>query len=222
MEGETFHDRQPENNKQLYDYVGDVDDLYFVCSGILKCNNPACGETVTMSGTYFVEQYYLEQPVNGYDSDYATYIRPNFFYPFLPLFPLFDYDMPQNIMQATQESFRLFWSDLPSCISKLRVAVERILDDQGIPKENQQGNRYNLHRRIDLFKAQVDGDLGEFLEAVKWLGNEGTHENRADRDDVLTAFDMVEHVFQHLYVPEQNHDQLRKARDRINQRNRKT
>lgn len=218
---DAFHDEWPEHDRQAYNEHQVEEYIRVTFTGLLKCSNDRCGEIVSFSGEGIPEEEYYDDPQRGYEHDWVTYFHPKFFCPTIDLFPLWQFELTQEINKALTDSFKLFWCDLPSCIGKLRVTVERILDDQSIPTTNDNDGWLSLHRRINLFKEQEDGELGEFLEAVKWLGNEGTHENKAERNEVMDAFDMIEHVFEHLYRVQGDQERIRAVRDRINGRNRR-
>ncbi|WP_417832414.1 DUF4145 domain-containing protein [Terasakiella sp.] len=220
MEG-TFHDEWPDHDRLAYDHHLVEEGIRIRFTGLLKCTNELCGEVVSFSGTGIPQEEYFDDPQRGYDYKWVTHFFPKFFNPPIDLFPLWQFDLPHEVSKAVIASFKLFWCDLPSCISKLRLTVERILDDKEIPTAPPRGRRHNLHQRIDIFKEQVDDDLGDFLEAIKWLGNEGTHENNAEKHEVMDAFDMIEHVFEHLYRIQRDQARLRAARDQINERNRR-
>jgi len=220
---DMFHDIWPKHDRRAYEDHGVEEATRQTFSGLLTCTTDKCGETVSFSGKGVPEQEATDFTEDGQacEFDWVIYFQPQFFYPTIDLFPVQNLELSREINKALTDSFKLFWCDLPSCIGKLRVTVERILDDKNIPTTNDKDKRHNLHQRIDLFKEQVDDDLGDFLEAVKWLGNEGTHENNAERNEVMNAFDMIEHVFEHLYRVQEDQTRLRAARDHINERNRR-
>ena len=70
----------------------------------------------------------------------------------------------------------------------------------------------DLNGRIDLFKA-VDIDTGEFLNALRVLGNIGAHEVDLDRDKVMDAYEILENVLQEVYA--QKSVKLKALRDKI-------
>ena len=66
----------------------------------------------------------------------------------------------------------------------------------GVPKRKKEKNgRYfdlSLHARIDAF-AKTKSPVGSQLMALKWLGNAGSHSTEVSKDDLLDAFEIMEH-----------------------------
>ena len=91
-----------------------------------------------------------------------------------------------------------------------------MLNEHGIPStkpnSKQKVVRLDLNGRIDLFKAS-DRDNGEFLNALRVLGNIGAHENHIDRGKVLDAFEILENVLLEVYA--QKSTKLKVLRDKI-------
>jgi hypothetical protein len=79
----------------------------------------------------------------------------------------------------------VLWVSPGSAANRLRYAVEEILTAEGVPTKNPTGHRLSADARITLFETS-DKDLANGLRAVKWIGNEGSHE------DVLTVTHVVE------------------------------
>ena len=69
--------------------------------------------------------------------------------------------------------------------------------------KNKKGKRVrlNLHSRIKLFHTK-NADAAISLEAVKWLGNDGSHANLYSLtiDDLLDGFDLFEDAIERVYV----------------------
>jgi hypothetical protein len=58
-----------------------------------------------------------------------------------------------------------------------------------------------LHDRILSFKNKhSQSDAADFLLAIKWLGNAGSHVGRITKDDVLDGFDMLEVALDKIFV----------------------
>ena len=93
-------------------------------------------------------------------------------------------------MKIIDESFQLFWVDEASCGNKIRSSIEKLLDLQKITKtiKNNRGKRQmlNLHERILKFKTK-EPDIANYLLALKWIGNQGSHINT-----VLTKIELVD------------------------------
>ena len=63
-----------------------------------------------------------------------------------------------------------------------------------------------LHQRIGLFQNKY-ADAAPPLEAVKWLGNVGSHANlnTLTIDDLLNGFELFEHAIERIYVRREEH-----------------
>jgi len=82
-------------------------------------------------------------------------------------------------------------------IAPLAQGVFALQSYLGVPKrrKSKKGKYYdlNLHDRI-LFFALKDSSAGAQLMALKWFGNTGSHDNMVSKDDLLDAFEILEHA----------------------------
>jgi hypothetical protein len=87
------------------------------------------------------------------------------------------------------------------------VAVEALLTDKHIPTyskpaKGKSRKPLSLHDRIAVFRLK-DAENAELLEAVKWLGNYGSHHmSNLKVEDVFIAADMLETVIARTYDPQ--------------------
>ncbi len=97
----------------------------------------------------------------------------------------------------------MFFSSPASASNSVRVAIEAILTALGVRRFNAKNGKRTflpLHSRISLLPAKY-ADLSELFFAIKWLGNAGSHaEREMSSDDVMDAYDLVDHVLQDLYA----------------------
>lgn len=152
----------------------------------------SCGEKVALAGTGGVEQEYDEHG----DVDYLNLFQLRYCHPTLQLIQL-PKMCPPTIDVALQASFGLYWSDRPSSAGRIRVALERLLDHLGVSSTTPAGGFVKLDKRIDDF-SKGDPVNGAQLMALKWLGNLGSHTADVDRQDLLSAFEVMEHVLSEL------------------------
>jgi Domain of unknown function (DUF4145) len=86
-------------------------------------------------------------------------------------------------------------------MDRVRIALERLMDHMGVRTRRKDNyGKYadlSLHRRIDLFQAG-EPVIGAQVMALKWLGNTGSHQGQVDRNDLLDAFEILEHVLGEL------------------------
>lgn len=167
---------------------------------LLQCNLARCAEVISVSGELRV----------GEDDEGPPYdiFEPRFFSQGPPIFPIHT-TYPDPIQILTKEAFFLFWIDTKSSANRIRATIEEILTDKSIQiavSKLKLGTRLPLHARIQLFKKK-NAEAGELLEAIKWIGNAGSHANDADldREALLDAFDILEHVLELLYVRKTAH-----------------
>jgi hypothetical protein len=98
-------------------------------------------------------------------------------------------------------SFRLSWADHAAAADKARIALECLMDHLGVPKRKKDKNGkfddLSLHHRIEIFQ-KGSSSIGSQLMALKWLGNTGSREAQVNRDDLLDAFEILEHALSEL------------------------
>ncbi|MEQ7155199.1 DUF4145 domain-containing protein [Brevundimonas aurifodinae] len=176
-------------------------------SGLFRCNNDRCGEVVSATGnTDLIEVYYYDE--NGIpDSDYNERYWPLSLNPAPHIFDIPE-KCPETASKAITAGFALFWIDRDACGSKWRLAIEELLTELGISRfrKRVKGRPLQtrpLQDRINSFKLK-NPEAGECLEAVKWLGNHGTHAGSGLKDDdILKAAEILEHALDLIYVDRQ-------------------
>lgn len=189
--------------------------IRFSFSGSLIC--PTCEEFVSFLGNGWLELY------NRYDYQTERYMEegkacyaPKYFYPALVLFEIPD-KCPEKIREIISESFALYWSDLASCANKIRVSLEILMDEFRVKKtyinRNRNRKRLSLHQRIEEFK-KLKKDVAEFLLAIKWIGNTGSHIGELNKMDILETYEMLELALNKLY--DNNEVRLTKIAKEIN------
>jgi hypothetical protein len=113
--------------------------------------------------------------------------------------------LPPSISQHIRRSFKLFWSDAPSCANAIRTSIEELLTAHRVVKTAKKSKtssarrHLSLHSRIELFKARKP-QLADKLFAIKWIGNAGSHIDSVERDDLLDAYEILQYVIEELYV----------------------
>lgn len=187
-------------------------------AALLKCSNKECLETVAISGTFGLDQNDEEACRRGGPS-YLMYCTPKMFIPALRIFPL-PANCPKEIKDEVVAAFGLFWYDTAACANRLRTAIEEFLTVLHIPrcprhkttKKLLRGKRLKAHERIELL-AKTQPDLAEWLMALKWLGNEGSHGGKLTKENILEGFELMEHVFREHF--EQHMDRLTRLRKKL-------
>lgn len=162
-----FH---PAANSDRRDHEGwGPEWIYGVFSGHIRCSDSNCNEPVVVSGEYRVD-----------DDGYGGYIEDLKLRSALPAFSLCPSPdgTPDAVKDQLQRASAVVWADPQSGANSLRRAVEALVDAQSIPSvgQNRKGGprQLSLHERIGLLAAKTPL-AAEALEAVKWVGNEGSH-----------------------------------------------
>lgn len=201
LPNENFHYQETTASKDLRSHEDwDPEWIDYVFSGVLLCINPDCSDFVSFGGTGKVEFVsYFENDGTSSKEDYEDVFEPKYFLPALHLFKIHENCLP-NIRAEVISAFALFWSDVPSCANKIRIAIELLLDEQGVKKYplGKKKERIKLHQRIELFRKQ-NPEVAENLMAIKWIGNVGSHVGKIERVDLLDAFEILEFSLDRLY-----------------------
>ncbi|MCG5244150.1 DUF4145 domain-containing protein [Azospirillum doebereinerae] len=183
----------------------------------LQCDEVSCGEIVMMTGdTEIVDVLIEEEVYSGWGTQRVLHVRTIF--PAPPLFHI-PKSTPGTIESQLNLCFQLFWTDLPSCVARLRTSVELMLDDQKIARErlNKQKTKMTLltlHDRIDLFASQAIGaDTQDSLHALRSIGNLGTHGTSVNNDAFFDALDVFEDVLLGIYEKNSIKMKAKKLRD---------
>lgn len=138
------------------------------------------------------------------------YIRFKSFLPDLQIFEL-KQSYPKSVTIELSKSFAAFLRDSTGAGSRIRTAVERLLDElnvskhritaSGQPKLDRGGKPLNLSLGERLKQLeQVDKYSATVLGGLKDLGNQATHGSELSYVDLLEAYDLIHHVLEELYI----------------------
>lgn len=168
-----------DRNEKAEDWEPDWDQGFF--HGVLYCGRVACQEKVIVSGQYRTE---FITP-----NEVERQLRLRYAIPAMPLMKP-PTKTPDAVMEGIVDASRVVWTSPAGAANGLRRSVEALLDHQRVNKTafNKQHKRYrlSLHQRIAAFEKR-NHTAATALEAVKWLGNEGSHNS-----SLLTASHCVE------------------------------
>lgn len=187
----------------------EVDDNYFHpenrvygFSTWAVCDNEKCQQKFCISGIGGNEP---DVDADG-EQCWIEYFLPKYCFP-MPKIIRIPKATPWAITAELTATFPLFWLNREACAGRIRVSIERLLDDLGVDKEGtaKNGNRFDLklHDRIKLFE-EINKNVGQILMALKSLGNSGSHSGSlwgsgVTQDDLLDAFDIIEHALMELF-----------------------
>lgn len=167
-------------------------------SGMLRCDNKACQDWVAIGGSYAVEA--------GDDWNvYVNALTVKFAHPPLPFFAV-PTKTPAKVASSVKAAANVIWSEPDSAATKLREAVERILDDRRIRKfnQNKEGKRLRSPRSLsvriaDLKTQSKYAQVADLFDALRLRGNIGTHGSGLDADAVLDMAAVLELALRLLY-----------------------
>ena len=166
-------------------------------SCILKCNDDDCCEPVAVGGDVHLEEQY--DPNNG--QNWENVLTPRFVHPAPDFFPI-PKETPDIVAGEIRRAFSLAWCDPAASVNRIRASVELLLDHLRIPRSRKKKTgkmeKLSLHRRIQVYKKKQP-DIGEAFEAIKWVGNEGSHPGELEREDLFDDLDILRHVLEELF-----------------------
>jgi len=156
------------------------------------CSNKACEQSFAVSGIGGVDpEYDDDHGLEWYD--YFSPLQCN------PMPDIFDLPpkCPDGVSTELRTAFSLFWGYREACAGRVRVALELLMDHLGIPRRKKAKNGkffdLTLHGRLENF-AGKNATIGSHLMALKWLGNAGSHDGTVSTNDLLDAFEVLEHA----------------------------
>ena len=181
-EGST---RNTHRNQSHPDWDNEFWEGRFCC--LFTCANTNCGETIAVTGRSSADL--------DHEQGYYSVFHPTHFIPPLNIFPI-PRECPANVAHELQLAFNLFFTDLAGGMNHLRKAVELILDHLKIPRKGKTKKGtfalLSLHNRIERFRSKKKTVLADRLEAIKWLGNVGSHSSDVSRDTFFDTCDLLE------------------------------
>lgn len=216
-EKESSIKKTTRQSEIIFDLTSNERDFHGHFASISKCNNPDCGEIMTIAGQ--IGLLYAGQTIedSNENDDYTfqgckisytvNYLNP------APNFFVCPINTPNEVIDIIKESFSLFWVDENSCGNKIRTAIEKLLDSEKIQRQvlTKEGKLADLtlHWRIERFKDK-NLDVANRLLALKWIGNQASHnEFKLDRNELSDAYRILELCLLDLY------DETREEVDRL-------
>jgi hypothetical protein len=167
--------------------------------GLLRCAVPSCAETVSVVGNLKVGPTLA--PDSSWDgADYDNMFQLRFALPALTILTP-PAETPEEVKEAIKSASQMLWIDPSAAANRLRLAIEALLTNRGMPRfavSNGTRSRLTTHARIVKFK-KYEGEAGEALEAVKWIGNSGSHEDTLTVSDVLDGTEMLSYALRLIY-----------------------
>lgn len=170
-------------------------------STLSRCNNPSCGYVVGAVGRVSFSESYSTLPNGEWDVDVVPLFTPMAFWEAPPIIRVC-VECPEDVDAQLKRSFPLYWIDRRACANAVRITVEILLTERGVPETTTDRHgkpvRINLHHRIEKFRAKNQA-AAELLLAIKMLGNVGSHGDDVTMDDLLDAYEILDHVIDAIY-----------------------
>lgn len=196
---ERFHDAESAAHMERYRHGLDgPEDLSGTFIGSLRCGRTSCELVVAVAGDWRLVVDWDEHAGARYAEEY----RVRYLNPALPLLDV-PTRAPLPVIRALDDAAQLMWVNPSAAANQLRQAVEELLTSHRVRRyaTTKKGRtRLTTHARIGLFR-ETRPDVAVFLEAVKWIGNSGSHDGDLVAADVLEGAELLSHALQQLYDP---------------------
>lgn len=174
------------------------DELSGTFTGVLECDNHGCGREVVIAGDWaslwdFDEMHHGSHLVDNF---VLRYISPP---PKLLLTPK---RTPLKVVESIAMASSVLWTSPDLAATQFRLAVEELLTARGVKRTTitakKKRRRLSTQERLEIF-ASTHAEVVHALEAVKWIGNAGTHESGLTVNDVVKGAKFLELALRRLY-----------------------
>lgn len=191
-----FHETNLSKNNHK-EFWFEPEHTIFQFIAFLTC--PLCTDITiaTGEGTYEEDCDYERNIL-----EYNKIFHPRYFVPTVQIFDL-PSKCPVEIASHIESSFKLAWADESAAGNKLRIAVEALVETI-IGK-----SKLRLDDRIKSLDGQYES-IKSYLLAIKWLGNDASHEASLKEYDLAFAYKVLEKVLDYLYNDKHVLDSLTK------------
>lgn len=178
-------------------YGGPRPEIQGAFSGSFECDNTKCSRRFAISGDW-------RSWINEGDprlGDFGEMYQIRHITPPLKIMKV-PSSAPTRVKAAITAASSVLWLSPSSAANQLRQAVEELLTTKKIrrtstDKKGKTSYR-SLHSRIVEYRA-TDKEVAAALEAVKWIGNGGSHDNALSISDVLVGAEILELALKSLY-----------------------
>ncbi len=192
--------RQPawSCRRQEHDYA-DIEDIVERFHIWMVCQNDQCGEMVSVIGTARPEPDYDDQG----EMNYVSALRPEAIFP-TPSMIHVPTSMPQQALDHLKKAFQVCWSDTNAAANCLRVSVEHLLDELGIPRTRKNEKGEEVHLDLNSRIHVVENSSGKLsghaktLHALRIVGNLGSHGEGVKWDHLLDGYFIYEKALSDL------------------------
>lgn len=174
-----------------------------------ECSNPECRSIALLAGKMKVDADVDER--GHWYGEYDTYYELKYCEPALRLVAVPD-GTREDVKRSIESASQVIWLNPSSAANRLRAVIEQLLTELGVVK------RGSTHKRIERLGATMP-DVAKVLEAVKWIGNDGSHTAALPLKDVLEGAVLLERALALVY--DRSAEELDRLAEEINSRGRK-
>jgi hypothetical protein len=216
---DAFKSKETSESKQQHEHDDwEPEWIRYRFSAILECEHEKCKDIVVCTGTGSVEP---DMEYNHLDETwqpiYRDFYSPKYFIPSLKIIPIRT-TYPKELASELNNSFSHFFSDLTSCANKIRVCIEILMDELNVKKTELKGRKrknLTLHARILEYKTQ-NPEVADYLLAINWIGNSGSHYDQLTKDDILDAYKLLDYTLSKLFDNQEK--EIKKLSKEINKK----
>jgi predicted RNA-binding Zn-ribbon protein involved in translation (DUF1610 family) len=163
--------------------------LEYIFSATFFCKN--CGGEIYACGKGKHTSWHSANPdEDGFEEISFT---PKYFEPAIKLIEI-PAACPPHISQALEAAFAIAWSDFSSGGNKLRIALEKLV----IEFNPAASKIKNLHKKLETLKTSYP-DLYELFMSIKWIGNDGSHDDSLRECDLAFGFQAMQEALRKFY-----------------------
>lgn len=171
--------------------------IHGIFSALLKCTN--CNSEVFAQGLMGVDIIDVDPYENG--MKYSTCYKVKYFSEPLDIMS-FPKGCSDEVKSRVNEVSNVLWINPDAATNRLRVAIDELLTALKIPRNQKnkksQWEKLSTHARIQLLKKK-NVDAASLLEAVKWIGNDGSHDKGLSVSDVLDGIQLYNRALNLIY-----------------------
>ena len=219
LDKKYFFEKQYESSIKkstfkINDYEEDYDDRCYLgtTAGQLKCNHSDCAEITSFIGE---TKYYL----NYHEDDIEIEVLEKgiFFKYFIPSIHLIELrnEYPKELQKILLESFSLYFSSYSACINTLRILLEKLCELHGIKSTTNNSGYKKLGNKLKELK--FDDKVKDLLEAIKWIGNDGSHSLEViEKEDLDLTYRFIKKVLDEIYPSQTDDEELNILAKEIN------
>lgn len=168
--------------------------------GHLLCDNTSCAQTVSIAGDW---QYVVNDGDHPEWGSFGDIYRIRYVNPPLQLIDV-PAGTPEKVKDCITAASTVLWSSPSSAANQLRQVIEELLTARKIKRyainKKKRRRLIALDSRIAIFGSSGGHpEVAETLLAVKWIGNNGSHDNSLNQQQVMVGAEILEAAIKALY-----------------------